>query len=107
MRLRIIAILNPTTNFGEEIVDEVKEFCGNKSIIFTTREYDSLRYFKDRDYIEELPAFHIYYDDIYINTFHTDYVEHIHIALSMKLRTFRGLIQRFVWKLKSLYKSKV
>ena len=107
MRLHIIAILNPSTNSGEEIVDEVKEFCENKSIIFTTREYDSLRYSKDRDYIEKLPGFHIYYDNHYINTFHTDYVEHIHIALSMKVRTLKGAIQRLVWKLKSFYKSKV
>lgn len=107
MKLQIVAILNPATNFGEEIVDEVKEFCENKSIIFTAREYDSLAYAKDRDYVESLPAFHIYYGETYMDTFHKDYVEHIHIALSTKVRTFRGVVQRFVWRIKSLYKSKV
>ena len=107
MKLHIIAVLNPANNQGEEIVDEVLAFCQEKAITFTIREYDSLRYFKDRDFIQRLPAFHIYAGSIYINTFHTDYLEHIHLALSMKIRTLKGTFQRFIWSIRSLCKHKV
>lgn len=107
MKLHITAVLNPANNLGEEIVDEVLAFCQEKAITFTTREYDSLRYSKDRDFILRLPAFHIYAGSIYINTFHTDYLEHIHQALSMKVRTLKGAFQRFIWRIGSLCKNKV
>ena len=41
----------------------VREFCNANHVIFVGREYDSHRFWEDRDKLVKLPAFHIYIED--------------------------------------------
>jgi hypothetical protein len=48
---------------------KIREFSHNMNINFMTREYNSMKYSDDRDYITRLPAFHIYVHGGYRKTF--------------------------------------
>ena len=60
------------SSLSEKIPDilKIREFAQNMNINFTTREYNSKKYSDDRDYILVLPAFHIYMNNGYRNTFY-------------------------------------
>jgi hypothetical protein len=57
---------------SENIPDIVKirNFAHSQNIIFTTREYNSIKFSDDCDHITRLPAFHIYVKNNYRNTFY-------------------------------------
>ena len=48
------------------------DYCKANSIIFTMREYDSVKYKKDRNSIEKLPAFYIYRNSLHLRTVYTE-----------------------------------
>jgi hypothetical protein len=60
------------SSLSEKIPDilKIREFAQSMNINFTTREYNSKKYSDDRDYILVLPAFHIYMNNGYRNTFY-------------------------------------
>jgi len=47
-----------------------RDYAHSLNINFLTREYDSIKYSEDRDYITRLPAFHIYAKKHYRETFY-------------------------------------
>lgn len=51
-------------------ITKVREYAHSMNIHFMTREYDSKKYSDDRDIITHLPAFHIYVNSSYRNTFY-------------------------------------
>jgi hypothetical protein len=51
-------------------ITKVREYAHSMNIHFMTREYDSKKYSDDRDIITHLPAFHIYVNSCYRNTFY-------------------------------------
>jgi len=53
-----------------EGITKVREYAHSMNIHFMTREYDSKKYSDDRDIITHLPAFHIYVNSSYRNTFY-------------------------------------
>lgn len=52
----------------------VKKFCSENNIVFSAREYNSYAYKEDRDYVEKLPAFHLFTrkNSDYISTFYAN-----------------------------------
>ena len=48
--------------------DEILEFCAERGIRFTFREFDSIKYSDDRDNIKSLPAMHLYIKKLYRDT---------------------------------------
>ena len=49
----------------------IKQFCEENKISFILRNYNSVEFQDDCDYISKLPAFHLYFQKKgYINTFH-------------------------------------
>lgn len=58
-------------SLSDKIPDNLKirDFAHSLNIIFITREYNSRKYSEDRDYVTRLPAFHIYVNSCYRNTF--------------------------------------
>ena len=58
-------------SLSEKIPDilKIRDFAHSMNINFMTREYNSRKYSEDRDYITRLPAFHIYFNGGYRNTF--------------------------------------
>lgn len=61
--------LNETPHF-----QLVRTFCAENHISFSAREYDCHRYDEDCNYIEKLPAFHLYSKNgrEYLETYYTD-----------------------------------
>ena len=59
-------------NIDEEDSAAFKSYCNNNKISFTIREYSSLEYEEDRDYIAKLPAYHIFYNNEYMDTSYSD-----------------------------------
>lgn len=72
MGLKVVCILDPSNNIRDDIVEEVMDHCKANSIIFTMREYDSVKYKKDRNSIEKLPAFYIYRNSLHLRTVYTE-----------------------------------
>ena len=54
----------------EELFDRVRIFCAQHRIDFGIREFNSDAFVQDREYITQLPAFHIYYKDEYEKSFY-------------------------------------
>ena len=56
----------------EELFDIVRIFCAQYRIEFYLREFNSEAFEEDREYIIQLPAFHIFYKDEYEKTFYRE-----------------------------------
>ena len=54
----------------ERIFDPVRIFCHEHRLDFGFRVFNSAAFIQDREYIEKLPAFHIYYKDEYEKSFY-------------------------------------
>lgn len=50
----------------------LRDICNNLGIQYTYRDYDSLTYSTDREYIERLPAFHLLDNKNHIGTYYPD-----------------------------------
>ena len=51
-------------------LQEIRDYSHSLNLLFITREYNSTKYSDDRNYIERLPAFHIYVKNVYKRTFY-------------------------------------
>jgi hypothetical protein len=64
--------------YQDHTINEVNKHTSKLGLKFTAREYDSWNYSNDRQVIRSLPAFHVYFDSIYIDTFYPeDNVSHL------------------------------
>jgi len=72
MDVHIVCVLDPNNNTNDDIADEVIEHCKINSITFTIREYNTVKYKKDRNSIEKLPAFYIYNNGLRLKTVYTE-----------------------------------
>jgi hypothetical protein len=68
--IHICCILDEYDDYDNRIIHEVRDHCIKMQVLFTTRLYDSIKYNCDRDYIERLPAFHIFINRLYIKTYY-------------------------------------
>ena len=58
----------------------MRDYCNKeKSILFSTREYNSSKYSEDRDIIVRLPAFHVYSNGQYMRTFYPNTRPYQHV----------------------------
>ena len=48
----------------------IRRFCKEQNIIFICRAYDSRKIYEDRNFIESLPAIHMYEQTHYLKTIH-------------------------------------
>ena len=55
-----------------EILPMVRKFCQDQYLTLTAREYDPDHYEEDANVIANLPAFHVYYEDGWDDTFYPD-----------------------------------
>ena len=53
-----------------EVLPAVRKFCQDEYLILTAREYDPEHYTEDAQVITALPAFHVYYEDGWDDTFY-------------------------------------
>jgi hypothetical protein len=74
-----------TDSNGNADIKMIKEHAHASGSLYTTRLYDSLKYSDDRKRIQRLPAYHIYINSAYMNTFYpdTDPLEHINECIEI------------------------
>ena len=70
--VRICCVLGDTdmTFADAAVIKTIREYTQNSGAMFTTRHYNSMKKSEDRDFIERLPAFHVYINKSYIKTFY-------------------------------------
>jgi hypothetical protein len=49
---------------------DLQTFCKEQHVQLVARAFNSREYIDDRDYVEQLPAFHLYKGDEHLNTFY-------------------------------------
>jgi hypothetical protein len=55
---------------NNKTIEQIREYSNSLNIEIDIREYNSRKYSDDRIFIEGLPGFHIYEENIYKNTIH-------------------------------------
>jgi hypothetical protein len=81
--VKIICVVNDYSDTATPLIKSIREHTQIRGGIFQTRIYDSRNRSDDRDYIERLPAFHIYNKKAYSKTFYpnTRPIQHIDEAI--------------------------
>lgn len=69
--IHICCVLDDHDDYTNPVVQAVRNYCIKKNVLFTSRLYDSSKYGCDREYIEQLPAFHIFMKQLYQKTYYT------------------------------------
>jgi hypothetical protein len=86
--IRICCILRDNVQYSDELIKSIRDHTIDKGAMFTTRIYDSKKYSEDCNFIERLPAFHIYKEHSYIKTFYpnTRPLQHVNDTVDEYLR---------------------
>lgn len=70
--IRLWCILKNHEQLEDPTMKAVRKHATDSGIIIHTRLFDSSKYVHDRDDIERLPAFHLYINKLYTDTFYLD-----------------------------------
>ena len=70
--IRLWCILKNHEQLEVPTMKAVRKHATDSGIIIHTRLFDSSKYLHDRDDIERLPAFHLYINKLYTDTFYLD-----------------------------------
>lgn len=77
-----------------ELLPAVRKVCDEQYLIMTAREYDPDHYTEDAQVITNLPAFHVYYEDGWDDTFYPG-------------DNYIGIIKKHVRKAREEYEQKM
>ena len=69
-RFRISYVVKDVTNDNSS--EEIKTYCQTRNINFICREYNSKKIIEDQENIVSLPAIHVYINNTFSNTYHSD-----------------------------------
>ena len=94
--VHVTCVLDEYSDFNDSILHEIRDHCIKKSVLFTTRIYDSNKYSCDRDFIERLPALHVYIKRGYIKTYYpnTRPLQHVDEAVEMYMKRIENANKR-------------
>ena len=83
--IHVTCILDEHSDYNDPILHQIRDHCIKCSVLFTSRIYDSYKYSCDRDFIERLPAFHIYIKRAYIKTYYpnTRPLQHVNETIEL------------------------
>ena len=99
--IHICCVLDEYSDFNDPVIHQIRDHCNKNNVLFTTRIYDSSKYNHDRDYIEWLPALHIYIKKIYQKTYYpnTRPIQHINEAIELyKKRIESKKLKKQIWR---------
>ena len=68
--MRVSCVVKDLSQFNNQEIHAIRDHCNAVGILFTTRVYNPFSFADDRNYIENLPAFHMYKHTSYIHTFY-------------------------------------
>jgi len=86
--MNICCVIKDLSDVNNTIIREIRDHCTKSGILFSTRIYNSFVYADDKNYIEKLPAFHVYRKSSYMNTLYrndsliqyiNEYITSLHI----------------------------
>jgi len=76
--IKVEAVVEEGDDINLRAVIDMRNFCKEKNIHFETRLYNSRKNNYDCDYIERLPAFHLFEKKVYQDTFYPgDFAYHL------------------------------
>jgi len=106
-KMNISYIYEKTYDQNDPILRKICEFCMFRNIPVTFREYNSVKFSEDRDYVDQLPAIQLYENYMYLRTvyMHETPVQHIQNAYSIfELQALEYKAKKQIWdeKLKHL-----
>lgn len=83
--IHICCVLDEYSDFNNPIIHGIRDHCIQNHVLFTTRIYDSSKYRCDCDYIERLPALHIFIKRAHIKTYYPDTrpIQHVDDAIKL------------------------
>ena len=75
----VYCVVYDYSDYNDPTIHAIHEHCLNTNVLFKTRRYSSQKFSTDRNYISSLPAFHIYINKAYQETFYpnTRPIQHI------------------------------
>ena len=68
--ITVVIVVKEISDYGNKDVQAIRQYCQELNIMVESRKYDSYRYNHDRDEVRQLPAFHIYENTKYLQTFY-------------------------------------
>jgi hypothetical protein len=82
--MRVCCVVNELSQFNNPDIHEIRNHCNEVGILFTTRVYNPFSFADDKNYIENLPAFHMYKHTSYIHTFYltTNPIQYINESIT-------------------------
>jgi hypothetical protein len=107
--IKVVCIVSDLSNFNDIVLKNIRDYCNGSYITFSTRIYNSFSYSEDMNFIERLPAFHIYFNNCYIKTFYpnTRPIQHIEESVNewkMKKEKRRLAREKWITRLKEFFK---
>jgi len=70
--MNIAYVYKKTYDQNDPILRKICEFCMFRNIPITIREYNSVKFSEDRDYVDQLPAIQMYENYMYMRTIYLD-----------------------------------
>lgn len=94
--IHVTCILDEHSDYNDPVLHKIRDHCNKNSVLFTSRIYDSYKYSCDRDFIERLPAFHIYIKRTYIKTYYpnTRPLQHIDETIELYKKQIEAIYTR-------------
>jgi hypothetical protein len=104
--IRVDYVIQEDYDENDPILRKIQEFCLGIKIDFHIREFDPIKYYEDRDYIERVPAIQIYERGEYTNTLFPDqrpipFIREIHDKFETEY--FNRLAKQQIWEEKIKY----
>jgi hypothetical protein len=77
---RVCYVQEPGVHVKPAYFDRIKAFCEDNHVVFMARMYQPRKYDEDSEFVERLPAFHVYLDrNLYHDTFYQGRHEMTHV----------------------------
>ena len=90
--IHICCVLDEYSDYDDPLLHKIRDHCIKSNVLFTSRIYDSYKYNCDRDYIERLPALHIFVKQLPIKTYYpnTRPIQHIDETVAQYLKNIEA-----------------
>ena len=111
--MEIHYIYELTLDTNDPVLRKITEFCDSRDVPVKTRNYDSINFEEDKDFITRLPAIQIYKRGNYEDTIYPDFkpIQFLQMAYEKyQLEEFEREAKKQIWEerikhLKNLFRS--
>lgn len=95
----VICVVANLADYNNDLIHSIRNHVNDSNALFMTRVYDARKFADDREYIERLPAFHVYRKKSYIKTFYpnTRPFQHVTESIEAYLEHQEAKKRRMAW----------